>query len=104
MKNRRAEILAILRDARGTLAYAAQCRADAAPDDYLTGDEAAAVFVGLACEQIRVARAMMAEAPASTRRRWRVQDEVNARKRAARHDAKIRSAIIAQHAGLTGGR
>jgi hypothetical protein len=70
--DRRSQILFKLRAAHGYL-HMARAR----PND--SGD-----WVTYANRCISDARALMAEAPASTRRRWRVQPIINARKRDAR--------------------
>ena len=72
--DRKTEILAMLGFARDAL--------DSAP----LWDEARTrrAFAELAREWLDKARALMAEAPASSRRRWKVGAEINSRKRAAR--------------------
>ena len=72
--DRKTEILAYLGFARDAL--------DSCP--LWTNPTTRRGFAELAQEWVDRARALMAEAPASSRRRWKVGAVINARKRAAR--------------------
>jgi hypothetical protein len=69
--------LEVLAEARAALVRAAEWRAGDCPRN-------AALSLNAARAMLADARKSMADAPASTRRRWRNQDATNTRKRYAR--------------------